>query len=138
MFFLKSFVIAAAVALVSGTPAVENRAGDLISRQNGNNCQNFIGDCFQNGRSKTTTLHKRHPTNTGTQSQVARVCLSTRVTPLEPALQAHSTAAPAQSAAVVLASLVVVGRMDATASRAHALLEHSRAALATNREKHSA
>ncbi|KIJ67234.1 hypothetical protein HYDPIDRAFT_25705 [Hydnomerulius pinastri MD-312] len=50
MFFLKSFVIVAAVALVSATPAVDKRAeGDLLERQSGNNCQNYIGNCFQNG-----------------------------------------------------------------------------------------
>ncbi|THU95231.1 hypothetical protein K435DRAFT_859778 [Dendrothele bispora CBS 962.96] len=51
MFFFKSFVVAAAVALVSATPAVESRAeGGLVARQNsGNNCQNFLGNCFQNG-----------------------------------------------------------------------------------------
>ncbi|THV04253.1 hypothetical protein K435DRAFT_851075 [Dendrothele bispora CBS 962.96] len=50
MFSFKSFIIVAttAVALVSGTPTVENRAEHgLVSRQD--NCQNFIGNCFQNG-----------------------------------------------------------------------------------------
>ncbi|THU95230.1 hypothetical protein K435DRAFT_859777 [Dendrothele bispora CBS 962.96] len=50
MFFFKSFVIAATVALVSATPAVESRGeGGLVARQSGNNCQNFLGNCFQNG-----------------------------------------------------------------------------------------
>ncbi|KAF8551589.1 hypothetical protein OG21DRAFT_1512562 [Imleria badia] len=51
MYFVKSFVVlAAAITLASATPGVNRRAeAGLLARQSGNNCQDYIGNCFQNG-----------------------------------------------------------------------------------------
>ncbi|THV04258.1 hypothetical protein K435DRAFT_791134 [Dendrothele bispora CBS 962.96] len=116
MFSLKSFIIVTttAVALVSGTPTVENRAS-------------FFYRSMISSHARTTVK-----TSLATVSRmVALVYSPTRVTPSELAPRAHSTVVPAKSAVVVLALLAVVERTGVTAFRAHALLERSKAALAT-------
>ncbi|KAK7443252.1 hypothetical protein VKT23_015848 [Stygiomarasmius scandens] len=132
MFFLKSFVIVTTVALVSGTPAVENRAVchliPMASRRTTID-HSFLYRKAVSSHARTETTVK---TSSGIASKMAaRAHLPNQVTPLELVLRARSMAAPVKSAAVVMALLVVVETMVAMVSRAHAPLEHSKAALAT-------
>ncbi|KAK7443251.1 hypothetical protein VKT23_015847 [Stygiomarasmius scandens] len=133
MFFLKSFVIVTTVALVSGTPTVENRAvcyliPSMASRR-ATIDHSFLYRRVVLSHARTETTVK---TSSGIASKMAaRAHLPNQVTPLELVLRARSMAAPVKSAAVVMALLVVVETMVAMVSRAHAPLEHSKAALAT-------